>query len=110
MSLSKKISRNIRVANMTFRWAISPKPTQIILVVESADMKGQKMEVIIDSDIDRFWIDFPNTSELNLKVIMPKDVELIILQALQLQWTPLEKGPILRFKFENETLKRLIGQ
>lgn len=104
MSLSKKNSRNIQVADMNFRWAISPKPTQLILIVESADAEGQKIEVTINSDIDRFWLEFPKAGGLNLKSIMPKDVGTIILQALQFGWTPSEKGSILKFNFEDDKL------
>jgi hypothetical protein len=104
MSLSKKNSRTIRVRDSDFRWTISPKKNQIIFVAELIDAKGRKIEVTIDSDINRFWIEFPNVEDLSLKVIKPKDVENIITQALQNGWVPSDKGTPLRFEFKNEKL------
>ena len=106
MTLSNKHSRKIQVGGIHFRWIISPQDTQIIFVAVSADIKGQKIEVAIDSDINRFWVEFPHVSELNLRVVMPKDAENIITQALQLGWKPLEKGPLLRFGFREEQLHK----
>jgi len=104
MSLSKKNSRTIRVGDADFRWTISPKNNQIIFVAESNDTKGRKIEVKIDSDIDKYWLEFPNVKDLNLKVIKPKDAENIITQALKTGWAPSDKGAPLKFEFKNETL------
>lgn len=104
MSLSKKNSREINVEGQKFRWTISPKENQIIFVAESSETKGQKIEVTIDSDINRFWVEFPNVDTLNLKVITPKDAVNIITQALHSGWTPKDKGPSLSFEFKNEKL------
>lgn len=104
MSLSKKNSRTIRVGDTDFRWTISPKSNQIIFVAESNNTKGRKIEVKIDSDIDKYWIEFPNVKDLNLKVIKPKDAENIITQALRTGWDPSDKGTPLKFEFKNETL------
>jgi hypothetical protein len=105
MSLSKKNSREINVAGQNFRWTISPKRNQIIFVAEASETRGQKIEVSIDSDIHRFWVEFPNVDDLNLKVITPKDAGSIISQALDSGWTPSDKGPPLRFEFKNEKLR-----
>ena len=105
MSLSKKNSRTIKVDGTDFRWTISPKNNQVIFVAESIDEKGRKIEVTIDSDINRYWVEFPNVDGLNLKVIKPKDVEQIITQALRTGWVPSDKGVPLKFKFENEKLE-----
>ena len=104
MSLSKKNSRTIRVGDSDFRWTISHKNNQIIFVAESNGTKGRKIEVKIDSDIDKYWIEFPNVKDLNLKVIKPKDVENIITLALKTGWDPSDKGTPMKFEFKNETL------
>lgn len=104
MSLSQKNSREINVAGQNFRWTISPKRNQIIFVAESSEEKGQKIEVSIDSNIDRYWVEFPDVADLNLKVITPKGAGNIISQALDSGWTPSDKGPPLRFEFKNEKL------
>lgn len=67
MSLSKKKSRPITVDNTEYRWAIAPFSHHVILVVELAHAKGQKLEVKIQTDIDSFWVEFPNIDGFNLK-------------------------------------------
>jgi hypothetical protein len=104
MTLRKKNSRTIKVGEAEYRWTISPGKTQIIFVAESNETKGRKLEVIVDSDIDRFWVEFPNVQDLNLKVMNPRDAAKIISQALALGWNPTEKGTPLRFEFKNEKL------
>ncbi|MES2381885.1 MAG: hypothetical protein V4538_12640 [Bacteroidota bacterium] len=105
MSLNKKNSRPIRVNGAEFRWTISPAMHQITFVAESSGVKGRKIEVLIDSDINSFWVEFPNVEDLNLKIITPKDAENIIAQALKSGWIVSEKGPPMRFEFKNETLE-----
>ncbi|KRF13544.1 hypothetical protein ASG93_13555 [Paenibacillus sp. Soil787] len=62
----------------------------------------------IDSDIDSFWVNFPNTEHLNLKIIRPKDVEFFINQSIEQGWSPKEKGVPLVFEFDGRQLvKRL---
>jgi len=105
MSLSKKKSRTIKVDDADFRWTISPKNNQLVFVAEAIDTKGRKIEVTIESDIDKFWTEFPNGDDLNLKIVKPKDAEKIITQALKFGWIPSDKGSPLRFKFENDKLE-----
>lgn len=104
MTLSKKKSRSITVDNIEYRWAIAPFSHKIILVVELAQTKGQKLEVKVLSDIDSFWVEFPNVQDFNLKVVTPKDVSRIIQQALLKGWKPNEKGRSLRFEWSEDKL------
>lgn len=91
MSLRKQRSRKIKVAEINFRWTIAPKDSQIILAAESIETKGRKIEVTIDSDINRMWVEFPYTENLNLRVFKPNDVENIISLALQKGWGSFRK-------------------
>ncbi len=107
MSLRKKNTRIIKVSGVDFRWTISAASHQITFVAESANTKGRKIKVIIASDIDRFWVEFPKVDNLNLKVITPKDAENIITIALKSGWLPSEKVAPMKFEFIDEKLKLL---
>lgn len=107
MALSKKQSRIIHVACTEFRWTISPKPTYLTLIVEWANGNGQRIETVIDSDIDRFWVEFPLVNQLNLNTVMPKTVETIIIRALEFGWEPTKKGSVLKFKLDENQLKKV---
>lgn len=106
MSLSKKNSRLIACNNRKFRWTISPAMDYIKFIAEAEQNSGRKIEVTIKSDINRFWLEFPNVSDLNLKVIKPKDAESFIIQALSDGWNPEEKGSAIKYQLIGEQLKR----
>lgn len=80
--LSKKKSRPITVDGEAYRWAIAPNHTFVTLVVQYAEENGQKLEIIIPTDINRMWLEFLNTRELNLKAVTPAAVSKIIKDAL----------------------------
>ena len=108
MALSKKKSRPITIDNEKYRWLISAKGKGIItFIAEKENSKGSIIEVKIESDINEFWTEFPNVSELNLKVIKPKDVELIIKQARKLGWNPEENSTLNKFDFDGQKLKKI---
>lgn len=92
MTLHKKDSRKIVIGNDTYRWTISPNDGYIVFVAEQETFKGRRVEVYIRSDINKLWVNFPDVKDLILKVIKPKDAELIISQAIQNGWNPKEKG------------------
>lgn len=100
--LSKKKSRPITVAEKNYRWAISPDSGYVVFVAESADEPARKIEVYVDSDINRMWVEFPNVDGLNPKVIKPKDAASIISQAVSKGWNPLEKGKPLVFDYSED--------
>lgn len=78
MTLRKKGSRTIVVDNIRYRWLISPNRDFVIAIVQQEDCNGQKIEVHIATDIDSFWVEFPQTNHLNLKVVTPADLETVI--------------------------------
>ncbi|ASS49695.1 MAG: hypothetical protein A3D31_08945 [Candidatus Fluviicola riflensis] len=104
MTLSKKKSRLITINTNVYRWVISPNDGYIVLVAHREDVQGQKLEVYVNSEINSFWVEFPYTSNLNLKILNPKDAETIIRQALNLGWNPETKGKPLVFDWKNKEL------
>lgn len=106
MTLIKKATRTIKINNETFRWVISPNNDYIVLVVENNDIKGSKINVYIETDIDKYWINFPKVENMNLKVIKPKDVEFIIKQAIKQGWDSKKSGkPIIFYLKQNVLIK-----
>ncbi|MFK7937234.1 MAG: hypothetical protein AB8G22_27210 [Saprospiraceae bacterium] len=109
MSLNKKKSRLIIIDNEKFRWVVSPSSGYLVYVAEKEEVKGRKIEVFIDSDINDYWVEFPNVSNLNLKIVKPKDSESIIRQALKLNWNPEEKGKPIVFDLIDDKLKKRVN-
>jgi hypothetical protein len=108
VAIPNKNSRKIIVASETYRWTISPDDGYIVFIAEQEDFKGRRLQVYIDSDINKFWANFPDVKELNLKVIKPKDAESIISQAIEKGWNPKEKGSPIIFDLSEDLL--LIGR
>ena len=107
MTLTKKKSRPITIDNEKYRWLISPRTKGIIaFIAEKENSNGSIIEVKIESDINELWTKFPNVNGLNLKVIKPKDAELIIKQAKNLGWNPEQSGSPNRFKYDGNKLKK----
>ncbi len=105
MTLTKKKSRPITVGDEKYRWLVSSREEGFLtLIAEKEENRGSVIEVKIKSDINQFWVEFPNVEELDLKVVKPKDVELIIRQAKILGWVPDEKGKPYLFEFDGKQL------
>ncbi len=105
MTLPKKKSRILTVDNVQYRCVIGPNDGYNVFYAEIEDEnKGCIIEVYFDTEINKFWIEFPYVSNLNLKILKPKDFEIIIRQALVNGWNPKEKGQNLRFDFVDNTL------
>jgi len=106
MSISKKNSRLINCNGRKFRWTISPAKDSIKFIAEGEQNNGRKIEVTIQSDINRFRLEVPNVLDLNLKVIKPKDAASFIQQALSDGWNPEEKGNTIIYQLTGEELKQ----
>lgn len=104
MAIPNKNSRKIVVGNKTYKWIVSPKDKYIILVAEQKEFKGRRIEVYIRSDIKNYHINSPNIEDLNIKIIKPKDVELIIIQAIEQGWNSEEKGSPIIFDLVGDLL------
>jgi hypothetical protein len=90
--LSKKKSRPIVVDGEPYRWLVSPDLKHVILVIQCATSNGQVLEVLINTDVHRFWIEFPATDNLNLRTIQPSLVSKVIGSALAFGWKPTAKS------------------
>ncbi|WP_248484070.1 hypothetical protein [Tepidibacter aestuarii] len=104
MAIPNKNSRKIVVGNETYRWTISPNNDYIVFIAEQEESKGRRLEVYIYSDINKFWVSFPDIKDLNLKIIKPKNAELIISQAINKGWNPKEKGSPITFDLTEDFL------
>lgn len=97
MAIKKKNSRCIICNGIKFRWTISPGSHFVNFVAEG-EGKGRKIEVLVESGINRFWTEFSDVSDLNLRVIMPRDAASFILKALDDGWNPEEKGKSIKYR------------
>jgi len=104
MALPKKKSRIINIDNTQYRWLVGPNDGYNVFVAEKENVKGQKIEVYFDTDINAYWVEFPNVDGLNLKILKPKDAELIIRQALKDGWHPESKRSPIVFDLKNEKI------
>ncbi|SCW63024.1 hypothetical protein SAMN04487970_10225 [Paenibacillus tianmuensis] len=105
MTLRNKGSRKIVVGNDPYRWVISTASKgYIVLMAEHKQEKGRKLRIYIESDINDYWVEYPYTDSLNLKVVTPKEVATIISQAIEQGWNPKEKGPPMIFDWSGDVL------
>ncbi|MCP4106441.1 MAG: hypothetical protein GY749_13065 [Desulfobacteraceae bacterium] len=100
--LSKKRSRKINIDNEIYRWSIAPDGQWVTLVVQDENSNGQRLEIIIDTDINRMWIEFPNTDNLNLRVIKPALVAELIRKAIKIGWKPKYSGSPLELTLDDK--------
>jgi hypothetical protein len=110
MALPKKKSRPITIDGVTYRWLVGPNDGYNVFVAEKEETKKSRIEVYFETDINKFWVEFPYVEGLNLKIIKPKDAEIIIRQALESGWDPDVKGApgVYDFK-EDKLIKRKIS-
>ncbi|MBD0384849.1 hypothetical protein [Paenibacillus sedimenti] len=108
MTISKKRSRKIVVGQESYRWVITPSARGILtLTVQHDELKGQLLQVEIESDINELWVEFPNVESLNNKIVMPAEIALIITEAISRGWKPREKGALIRFRLSENKLASL---
>ncbi|WP_138756546.1 hypothetical protein [Paenibacillus sinopodophylli] len=108
MTISKKGSRKIVVGQESFRWVITPSARGVIkLTVQHDEVKGQLLRVDIESDINEFWVEFPNVESLNNKIVVSAEIAFIISEAIIQGWKPRGKGPVLSFKHSENKLLSL---
>lgn len=105
MTVSKKNSRRIVVKDEMYRWTVSPDSGFLVFVAEHGTIKGRRIEVYVRSEINHLWTNFPNTNEMNLKIIKPSDAAQFITQAIYLGWNPQQAGKPIVFDLKsNSTL------
>ncbi|MBY0013939.1 hypothetical protein [Paenibacillus typhae] len=108
MTINKKDGRKITVNAEPYIWAISPDSGYIVMVAEHESVKGRRLEVYIQSDIDSFWVNVPHTEHLNQKIVRPKDAAHFINQAIERGWNPQEKDAPAVFVLDGDILKSRI--
>lgn len=101
MTLNRKDARAITINNEKFRWAISPGSGYVTLIVEHEATNGQRLEVCIESDINDYWADFPLIETMNLRVVKPREVRQIILEAINEGWMYREPGKPITYKLKH---------
>jgi len=104
--MAKKKTRTITIDAAAYRWLVRPNNGYNVFVAEKEGIKGSRIEVYFDTDINKMWVEFPYTDGLNLKVVKPKDVELIIRQALQAGWEPEVKSAPLFYDLKEDKLSK----
>jgi len=108
MTISKRNSRRIIINDEYFRWAISPGSGYLVLVVEHETIKGQKIEVYINSDINNLWVNFPLIENMNLRLVKPSAVRKMIIEAIYMGWNYKEPGKPIKYDLKDESFtKRL---
>jgi hypothetical protein len=88
---SKKF-RKINVDGEIYGWIVGSCKGFLIINIMPYFYDGSKLEIYVESDIARFWVDFPNVKGYNLRVIKPKDVRISILKAIEKGWVPKNKS------------------
>jgi len=103
--LSRKRSRPIQVDGENYRWNIAPNDKWVTIIIQDVSSNGQRLEIRVNTDINRMWIEFPHIEDLNLKVIKPALVEKLIRMAIKFGWSPKRSGRPLKMIFtEKEQL------
>jgi len=103
VTISRKNARSIIINDENFRWTVSPGSGFLILVVEHGTIKGQRIEVYVDSDIDSYWVEIPYVENMNLRLIKPNVVRKVIIEAIQIGWNYKEPGKTIVFDLITRT-------
>ena len=89
MSLARRTSRKIQVNGVEYRWAVSPDSGYMRLVIERADVAGQRVEASFEY-YDAVGPDGRNEGQR--QSISPGVVREIIAHALLHGWHPDQRG------------------
>jgi len=104
MTISKRKSRTININGEIFRWVASPRSGYLVFVAEHETIKGQRIEVYIETDTNDYWINFPYIENMNLRLVKPNEVRRMIIQAISHGWNYKETGKPIGFDLKEENL------
>src|SRR4051812_11609673 len=106
MALARRGTRKIQVDNTAYRWVVSPDDGFMRIVIEKAEVEGQRLSVQID------YNDQPSASGKSVQGqrIAPSLIRQIILEAPCLGWTPEKRGKELFLRLEGGDLLHLHNQ
>ena len=101
--LSRKNSRAVTVADEKYRWSIAPDGQWVTLVVQDEHSNGQRLEIIIKTDLSS---NERTPGHEKMRIIKPAFVAELIGKALQIGWHPKEACPPLELTLsENDDLE-----
>ncbi|WP_430883350.1 hypothetical protein [Fusibacter sp. JL216-2] len=86
MGLSTKKSKIVKLDELEYKWLVSTGSKINLLLIEANDNRKSILEVEFESDIDRYWVEFPEVDDLNRFVVKPYHVKRIIKMAEKLGW------------------------
>jgi hypothetical protein len=89
MALAKKGSRLISIDGVTYRWVVSPDSGYMVLVVETSDEPGQRLEAVFDYHYQRVEL---GSCFIQGRAISPGIVRQVIVIALNRGWLPSKHG------------------
>jgi hypothetical protein len=85
MALAKKGSRLISIDGVTYRWVVSPDSGYMVLVVETNDEPGQRLEAVFNYHYQQVELD---SRFIQGRAISPGIVWQVIVTALERGWQP----------------------
>jgi hypothetical protein len=97
MALAKKGSRLISIDGVTYRWAVSSDSGYMVLVVETNDEPGQRLEAVFDYHYQQVELD---SRFIQGRAISPGIVRQVIVIALERGWQP-SKHALPPFRVDN---------
>ena len=112
MAIPKKGTRKIIVQGITYRWLIRRKATymqsdygvgRLHVAIEHAENPGTTLLIVTDRGHPRDW----GTKEI--VPVTPQDISNWIIEALELNWQPEEKGSPFSVIIENGEMRMNIG-
>ena len=110
MAIPKKGARMITVGKDTYKWLIRRKATyeqgdygigRIHVAIENIESPNTTLFILTDREHPKDW----NTK--NVAPVTPADIANWIIQALELNWQPKEKGSPLSVYIENGEMKEV---
>jgi hypothetical protein len=105
MALARRGARKIQVDHTVYRWVVSPDDGFMRIVIEKAEVQGQRLSVQIGYDDQ-------TSSERSVQGerIIPSLIRQIILKAPSLGWAPERRGKELFLRLEGSDLLLLHPQ
>jgi ABC-type molybdate transport system ATPase subunit len=101
--LSKKSSRAVTVTDQKYRWSIAPDGQWVTLVVQDEQSNGQKLEIIIKTDVSS---NKRAPTDESMRPVKPALVADLIGKGLQIGWQPKTAHPPLELTLnDNDDLE-----
>lgn len=100
----RKKYRSITVDGVKYNWMIVSRKKGVVTVIVNKDgFKDAKIEVDVVSDTAEFWVEFPDVSDLVMRIVSVKELSMMIRQALDMGWETETKTQPILFSFDEES-------